>query len=880
MVHLKAMSIKQTPFLIKTIEDLARVASGEDGWDDDSYYKQVADIDLAGYEGWVPLPPLVGIYDGNGYAIRNLTYASNKQSEKFALFSQVGAGGVIKDLFLDTFSIHLEAFFSEGSPLTLINDGHISNCRVWGGSINSGKDAGGLVLVNNGTITNCGASCTVQGASKAGGLVVQNNGNISQCYARGDVSRADAGGFVCINDGLIENCYAAGNVSGVFAGGFIDKNSGYLMNCYAIGAVLGSRTSGGLARYNTNTITNSFYDKDTTGQMDTGKGEPKTTEEMRDLQTFQQWNIVDVGDFDFAAPSIWFLVAEEAYPRLGWEYKPPHFTLTTIPATEITTTSAKLGGRIEFAKEETLWPDFEVEYLDRNSFKTSEVQVPINCTLYMDMIADTETFKAASLYWFINGEQVMAKYSGQDYWKAQEVSVNAGDTLSLNAGLLRPEKSQGTMRLYLDSIAGPVVAEFDFILEGLGDCYLTTAMVNYYGKDDNGPELTALRKLRTYYQHKNKDLLQEYAFVSPRIIRAIEQSANPIHYYQEIKEVVERVVFWVAAKRWAKAKEIYLDLYKGLKTEFGIKKVANVERTSQPPGAKTFTVATEEERVAVFFQYKRADKKKWLTTAPVEIKEDGDFTRTADYLVPHQVYEYRAMASSNGVNYYGRVLTLQTKAKYCQYNSEALRASTFPYDYQATSKRRVARGEQNQLPAIRLAIKRFGFKAATGRCLNEVRIIKGDVRRAVLQARLCTADTIRKTVEGYQLATDTLRRILTQIYGTTVATGNRAKIYISSNRGEKTMNELLIIGKTYFFRGEFFDAKDNPQNLDVCKFVVRDGTEQVIFEHEVQPIAKGIYEYAFPITREKGVGILLIGFEGTLGNMPETTERLKVERRW
>ncbi len=94
------------------------------------------------------------------------------------------------------------------------------------------------------------------------------------------------------------------------------------------------------------------------------------------------------------------------------------------------------------------------------------------------------------------------------------------------------------------------------------------------------------------------------------------------------------------------------------------------------------------------------------------------------------------------------------------------------------------------------------------------------------------------------------------------------------------MNTTLIVGKTYFIQGRFYNEDDEPQSLDECKFIVRDGTRQIIFEAEALPVQEGVYGYAYPITLEKGIGPLLIGFEGMIGGEPEATERIRVERAW
>ena len=91
----------------------------------------------------------------------------------------------------------------------------------------------------------------------------------------------------------MENCYANTEVTGSeLVGGLVGKLIGYLttgkvMNSYAIGIVTGNSNTGGLVGSNGGNnedpgqVIASYYDSETTGQNDTGKGEPRTTEEMK-----------------------------------------------------------------------------------------------------------------------------------------------------------------------------------------------------------------------------------------------------------------------------------------------------------------------------------------------------------------------------------------------------------------------------------------------------------------------------------------------------------------------------------------------------------------------------------------------------------------------
>ena len=100
-------------------------------------------------------------------------------------------------------------------------------------------------------------------------------------------------------------------------------------------------------------------------------------------------------------------------------------------------------------------------------------------------------------------------------------------------------------------------------------CYLTTAMVGYFNKADDGIELTAMRELRSHSGYKYQDVLEEYSQMSPIIIRGIEQSEDKDYYYNMIKDVVDNIVILVANEEWEKAETAYLDLYYYLKEKFG-----------------------------------------------------------------------------------------------------------------------------------------------------------------------------------------------------------------------------------------------------------------------------------------------------------------------
>ena len=157
-------------------------------------------------------------------------------------------------------------------------------------SINFGYvDGGGLVGQNLGTITNSYAGGAVVGTNSSisqsylGGLVGWNNGGqISQSYATGAVtgtgSWVDVGGLVGSNSGSVTQSYASGAASAqadnAFVGGLVGSNNGAVTQSYATGSASAGSSSyvGGLVGQNVGTIDESFASGFVSGGPNTALG--------------------------------------------------------------------------------------------------------------------------------------------------------------------------------------------------------------------------------------------------------------------------------------------------------------------------------------------------------------------------------------------------------------------------------------------------------------------------------------------------------------------------------------------------------------------------------------------------------------------------------
>ena len=247
------------PYLIYTAEQLNMIGLFQCIWD--KHFKLMADIDLSEYTGkefniigWYEREsnkePFTGIFDGNGWTIRNFTWRSSGICG-IGIFSCISSEGHVKNLCIENANIDARESSVVG-VLSGVNAGTISNCLATG-SVTGGGTIGGLVAVNDhGTILNSYTRVIVVGKIiyHHGGLVGVNSGTIFGSYATEDVTGDSCvGGLVGSNSstGTISNCYATGVVTGdENIGGLIGSNSGSIFQCYAGGDVLiiGDRVGG------------------------------------------------------------------------------------------------------------------------------------------------------------------------------------------------------------------------------------------------------------------------------------------------------------------------------------------------------------------------------------------------------------------------------------------------------------------------------------------------------------------------------------------------------------------------------------------------------------------------------------------------------------
>ena len=248
-------------------------------------------------DGWVPIGDSTlgfsAIFEGNGRTITNLFIDSSEND--IGLFGVTRSSAVIRNL--EMVSVQVTGTDNVGG-LVGANGGVISGCYATG-KVSGDDDVGGLVGANldDGALSASYSTVQVTGDDRIGGLTGSNNGEVTAAYATGRVvGDSEAGGLIGGNTGDVNISYATGLASGRSTlGGLVGRNSG-----------------GG-------TITDSYWDSDTSGRTTGSYGQAKNTAALQ-LPTsasdiYLNWNVDRDGDSMNDDP--WDFGTSSQYPVLA-----------------------------------------------------------------------------------------------------------------------------------------------------------------------------------------------------------------------------------------------------------------------------------------------------------------------------------------------------------------------------------------------------------------------------------------------------------------------------------------------------------------------------------------------------------------------------------
>ncbi|MFP9191299.1 CARDB domain-containing protein [Natrialbaceae archaeon A-CW1-1] len=286
-----------------TVADPYRITTGTElayvDFERSAYFELAEDIDLSGFERFVRIgslrDPFSGSFDGHNHEITGLHIEESvDQFEGIGLFGNV-MRGTIRNLHL--VDVHVTGDDFVGGVVGMAKaPTEISRVSVSGtvvGEDNVGGIIGGTTTGEGGedvVLSESASHASVQGERKVGGIIGQSSGDrVTNSYASGVVS-------------------GHGGVAGVLGH---NNFGGIVTTSYANATLEGD--GGGLVANNVDgSVTDSYWDVDTTGMWTSdGGGTALRTDEMTGDDA-----VSTLSGFDFE--ETWAVT--DSYPVLAWEH--------------------------------------------------------------------------------------------------------------------------------------------------------------------------------------------------------------------------------------------------------------------------------------------------------------------------------------------------------------------------------------------------------------------------------------------------------------------------------------------------------------------------------------------------------------------------------
>jgi filamentous hemagglutinin family protein len=277
---------------------LIRDLSALQGISGSGHYALAIDLDAAATSTWnagagfAPIDGFNGTFAGLGHTIDSLVINRSNEST-VGLFGLTEA--TLRDLTLSNVSI--TGAGTVGGLVARLSAGTLTNTHVTGQVSSAGGLVGGLVgWSDQGAVSHSSSTATVSGTSEVGGLIGRNRAaSVTDAYATGAVTGTGSaiGGLIgsTVQGTTLTNAYASGRVTGT-------------------GGLVGSVDGSGA------TVTNSYWDMDSTGQASSAAGTGIDSTNARTQATY--------AGFDFT--NTWVMFEGDTRPMLRGEYSTTLFT--------------------------------------------------------------------------------------------------------------------------------------------------------------------------------------------------------------------------------------------------------------------------------------------------------------------------------------------------------------------------------------------------------------------------------------------------------------------------------------------------------------------------------------------------------------------------
>jgi hypothetical protein len=330
------------PYQITNLTELQNVNN-----DLSAYYILMNDIDASAtstwnwngsdYQGFQPIGNsssyFTGNFDGQNYTISNF-YIYRPNSNYVGLFGYA-VGSTIANLRLT--NVEITGNELVGGIIGSSMDSGVTNLQAEG-EINGESNVGGIFgYMVRGVISKSSSSVNLNSLYYSGGLVGDKiGGTVSECYTNSNITGLYyVGGLIGLGHSqsfTITNSYSLGMVAGdMYVGGIVGSlgSDSLVDSSYSTSFIDSSSTTyaGGLVGDNDGSVINSFYDNQTSGRSDTGKGVPKSTADMQNVATFTDtsteglttaWDFVNNPNDDSANNDYWRI--DDSYPTLSYFY--------------------------------------------------------------------------------------------------------------------------------------------------------------------------------------------------------------------------------------------------------------------------------------------------------------------------------------------------------------------------------------------------------------------------------------------------------------------------------------------------------------------------------------------------------------------------------
>ncbi len=298
------------PWIVESAEQLNNVRHYLGSEYGEKYFQQTANINLGvapfnENEGWEPIGntplPFFGNYDGDIY--------------------------IVEGLFLNRSTVDEQGLFGCTGETASISNIGLTNTNVTGQN-----SVGALVGLNAGLVSTSFTSGSVNGTDNVGGLIGTNNGTTG-----------------------IVNCYSFANVAGnQYVGELAGTSSTIIQDCFSKGSVSGNQDVEGLVGSNTGSITNSFWDTETSNVSGGSNGTGAETWQMKDYSYYNEVGWDFQAESDNGTDDTWGIdesaVENEGYPFLTWQGHTHSIRpgITTGEVETIGLTSATISGDIPY----------------------------------------------------------------------------------------------------------------------------------------------------------------------------------------------------------------------------------------------------------------------------------------------------------------------------------------------------------------------------------------------------------------------------------------------------------------------------------------------------------------------------------------------------